>query len=140
GLLVLLCAPLFAQRIDDVPHAADVVEMAPATLDELARVPVMTPLGRHDEHPRPRLAQQRSNVNAVVAGFVTAPDAAPAPPVTRGFRASFDPLPGATIGYDPADAAGAVGPHHVVGAFNNSLVVHEIGRASGRARLRAAGK
>jgi hypothetical protein len=125
ALLFLLGTPAFAQRIADVPHAADVVEMAPATLDELARTPVMRPLGGHDERPRPRLVQQRTNVNAIVADFVTAPDAAPAPPVTRGFPASFDPLPGATTGYAPPDASGAVGRSQVVGAFNNSLVVHD---------------
>jgi hypothetical protein len=125
GLLLLLCAPLFAQRIDDVPHAADVVEMAPATLDELARTVVMQPLGEHDERRRPWIAAKGAHVNAIVADFVTAPDAAAAPLVTRGFRSSFDPLPGATIGYDPADASGAVGRDHVVGAFNNSLAVHD---------------
>src|SRR5438067_3345636 len=125
ALLLFLCTPLFAQRIDDVPHAADVVEMAPATLDDLARVAVMTPPGGHDQRPRPRLAAKGVHGNAIVADFVTAAAAAPAPPVTRGFRASFDPLPGATTGYAPADASGAVGPSHVVGAFNNSLTVHD---------------
>ena len=124
GLLLLLCAPLFAQRIDNITHA-DFVELPSATLDELARSVVQQPLGGHDQRRRPRFVPQRAHANAIVADFVTAPDAAPAPPVTRGFRSSFDPLPGATIGYDPADAAGAVGPHHVVGAFNNSLVVHD---------------
>ncbi|HYU23710.1 MAG TPA: hypothetical protein VEO74_00785 [Thermoanaerobaculia bacterium] len=124
-LLLLLCAPLFAQRIDDVPHAAEVVEMAPATLDELARVAVTQPLGGHEERRRPPLAAKSERGNAIVADFVAAAAAASAPAVTRGFRSSFDPLPGATTGYAPADASGAVGRSHVVGAFNNSLVVHD---------------
>ena len=127
ALLFLLGTPAFAQRIADVPHAADVVAMAPATLDELARTPVMTPIGGHDERPRPRLAAKGGvRGNAIVADFVTVAAAAvPAPPVTRGFRASYDPLPSLTTGSYPPDASGAVGPRHVVGAFNNSLTVHD---------------
>lgn len=126
-LSLLLCAPLFAQGIDAVPQRADVVELAPATLDELARTAVAAPYARHDERPRPHRAAKRAASDAIVADFVTAAAATATPPpaVTRGFRASFDPLPLATTGYAPADASGAVGPHHVVGAFNTSLTVHD---------------
>jgi len=126
-LLLLLCAPLAAQRLDNVPRPATVVQLASATLDELARVPVMTPLGRHNEKPRMQLAAPRAAAdNAVVADFVKVVDAAAAPPPSpRGFRSAFDPFPGAKFFYDPADASGAVGPHHVVGAFNSSLSVHD---------------
>src|SRR3954454_1708922 len=124
--LLLLCAPLAAQRIDDLPHAAAVVELAPATLDELARTAVAPPAGDQRERPRPARAARREATDAIVAELVPVPNAAAAPPpVTRGFRASFDPMPSATTGSEPADASGAVGPHHVVGAFNNSLSVHD---------------
>jgi len=130
ALLLLLCTPLFGQRIDDVPHAAAVTEMTPATLDELAREAVMTPLGEHREKPRGIVAAAKGGPGeAIVADLVSATGAAAAPPVTLGFRASFDPLPSATMVYDPADASGAVGPRHAVGAFNNSLSVHDRGGA-----------
>lgn len=124
-LALLLALPLSAQRIDDVPHAAATAEMAPATLAELAMVDVAPPPARHDERPRPALASKRRAATPIVAQLVPPASTATAPPVTKGFRASYDPLPSATIGYDPADASGAVGPHHVVGAFNNSLAVHD---------------
>jgi len=125
-LLLLLCAPLAAQRLDNVPLPATVEQLAPATLDELARVPVTTPLGGHDEKPRAHLPAPRAAVdNAVVADFVKVAGTAAAPPSPRGFRSAFDPLPGAAFVYDPADASGAVGPRHVVGAFNNCLSVHD---------------
>src|SRR5437762_3263627 len=116
ALLVLLCAPLAAQRIDNVPVPATVEQLPAATLDELARTAVATPLGGHEEKARPRLAAPRAAGDAVVADFVKVTDAtAAAPPAPRGFRAAFDPLPGAQFAYDPADASGAVGPRHVVG-------------------------
>ena len=118
-LLLLFSAPLAAQRID-------VVELPPATLDELARVAVAAPAGEHAERPRPALAAPRETAGAVVAAELVAIRASGAPPpITRGFRASFDPLPSATTAYYPADASGAAGPRHVVGAFNNSLSVHD---------------
>jgi hypothetical protein len=53
ALLLMAAAPIAAQRIDGVPHAAEVVEMAPATLDELARAVVTAPIGEHEERRRP---------------------------------------------------------------------------------------
>src|SRR5437868_6692536 len=97
-LALLFALPLAAQRIDDVPHAAAVTAMAPATLAELAH-----------------------------AALVPAPDAVSAPPVALGFKATSNPLPGTTSGVSPADPSGAVGPQHVVGAFNNSVTVHDRG-------------
>jgi hypothetical protein len=120
----LVAFPLAAQRIDDVPHAAATAEMAPATLAELAMVDVAPPPARHDERSRPALASKRIASTPTIAQLVPPAQSAAAPPVTKGFRSSYDPLPQATTGYDPADASGAVGPHHVVGAFNNSLAVH----------------
>ncbi|HEV2720174.1 MAG TPA: hypothetical protein VG323_09160 [Thermoanaerobaculia bacterium] len=117
-LLLLLCAPLAAQTIE-------AVEMAPATLEQLARASVVQPPGELEKRPRPARAATRSTRAAIVADFVTVTNGIPAPPAARGFKASFDPLPGATTGYAPPDASGAVGPHHVVGAFNNSLTVHD---------------
>jgi len=126
-LLFLLALPLAAQRIDSVAHPLPVEAMPPATLGELARQVVAQPLdGRHDERPRParRFAAKRTT-EPIVADFVTAPAAVAVPVVARGFRSSFDPLPAATAYFYPPDAAGAVGPHHVVGAYNNSLSVQD---------------
>jgi hypothetical protein len=125
ALLFLLCAPLLAQQIDEITHAAAYVEFPPATLAELARTPAAAPLGPHEQRSRQRLAPRQAHADAIIADFVTAPAAVAAPPVTRGFRSSFDPLPGATFHLVPADASGAAGPHHVVGVFNNSLAVHD---------------
>jgi hypothetical protein len=126
--LLLFALPLAAQRIDSVAHALPVEAMPPATLDELARQVVAQPLeGRHDQRPRPaqRFASKSTAQTPVVADFVTAPTAAAVPFVARGFRSSFDPLPAATQAFYPPDASGAVGPHHVVGAYNNSLSVQD---------------
>ena len=128
AILFALAAPLAAQRIDAVPHALPVDELPRATLDELARA-VVTPRlgGGHDERPRPvqSLAATRAGGAPVVAEFVTAPNVAATPVVVRGFRSSFDPLPGAAFYYYPPDASGAAGPNHVVGVFNNSVAVHD---------------
>src|SRR6476661_291144 len=108
ALLALLFAlPLAAQRIDDVTHAAAVMEMAPATLDQLARAAVAPPFAAHEEKVRPAPASKRIAKNAaIVAELVPAPEAeAPAPPA-RGFRASFDAQPWAIDYTTPADASG----------------------------------
>jgi hypothetical protein len=126
-LLFLFALPLAAQRIDSVAHTLPVEAMPPARLDELAHQVVAQPLdGRHDE--RPRHAQRfaaKSTTEPIVADLVTAPTAVAVPFVARGFRSSFDPLPAATSYFYPPDASGAVGPHHVVGAYNNSLSVQD---------------
>lgn len=125
--LFLLALPLAAQRIDSVAHELPVEAMPPATLDELARQVVAQPLdGRHDERPRhTRRFAAKNTTKPIVADFVTAPTAVAVPFVARGFRSSFDPLPAATAYFYPPDAAGAAGPHHVVGAYNNSLSVQD---------------
>jgi hypothetical protein len=92
-------------------------------MEELARVPVSAIAGEHRERPVPRPAIVVLE-NAIAATVVVAPKAAP-PAITRGFQAVTDPLPGATMAFDPADASGAVGPQHVVGAFNNAVTVHD---------------
>jgi len=117
-LLLALSAPAAAQRVD-------VVEMPPATLDELART-VVTPRPRErEERGRPPLPAMGA-ANARAAELVPVAAAAPAPPpVTRGFRSASDPPPGTFDLAVPADVSGAVGPHHVVGAYNDHLTVHD---------------
>lgn len=78
-VLLLLCAPLFAEKIEMVP-------MAPLALEPAA--------------------------NAASA----------APPPTLGFFAA-----GSNGNIYPPDPSGAVGPRHVVSAFNNGVVVHDRG-------------
>ena len=123
---LLLAFPLAAQRIDDVPRDAAVTELAPATLDDLARVAVTQPMGAHDEKPRDGVAAPRIAGSRVVAELVPVADATLAAPLAlRGFRASYDPLPSANAYTTPADASGAVSARFEVGAFNNSLSVHD---------------
>src|SRR5437899_280558 len=104
-------------------NAVTPIALAPATMEELARVPVGAIAGEHRERPVPRPAIVVLE-NAIAATVVVAPKAAP-PAITRGFQAVTDPLPGANVAFDPADASGAVGPQHVVGAFNNAVTVHD---------------
>ena len=54
--------------------------------------------------------------------LVAAPEASAAPPPTLGFKAA-----GSLGTIYPPDPSGAVGPHHVVGAFNNGVVVDDRG-------------
>src|SRR5262249_32282193 len=110
-LLLLLCAPLTTQTIE-------AKKMAPATLAQLARTSIMQPPGELEKRPRPARATKKRA--AIATDFVTVTNSIPAPPLTRGFKASFDPLPNATTGYVPPNVSGATNPHHVVGAFNNS--------------------
>ena len=124
-LLLFLCGPLFGQQISELTHAAAYVELPSATLDELARRPAVSPIAGHEQRSRPHFAPRRAQAGAVIADFAPAPNAAAVPPpVTHGFLSSFDPLPGVGPS-DPADAAGAVGPHHVLGMFNNGLTVQD---------------
>jgi hypothetical protein len=107
---------------------ADVVEpiaMAPATMEELACIAVRAVPGEHRERIHARPAMVVTSENAIAATVVLAPQAAAAPAITRGFQAVTDPLVGAHEGFDPADPSGAVGPQHVVGAFNNAITVHD---------------
>src|SRR4051812_12598595 len=91
-----------------------VQEMAPATMAEMARADVPRHALVHRERPRGIVA--RAAGDSVAASVVVAPRAAPAPPpITRGFQAITDPLPGAHLLYDPPDVSAAVGPRHVVG-------------------------
>ncbi len=125
ALLLLVCAPLAAQTIDGVPRAAEVVAMAPATLEELARAGVPQRKVEHRKRPRPARASSAPEGGAIIADLVTVTNGVTAPPATRGFRSSFDPLPNASIAFAPPDVSGAVGPHHVIGVFNNSVAVHD---------------
>jgi hypothetical protein len=102
------------------------IELAPANLDELAHFAVPAAAGERHERPHTPAALGVDRDKAIVASLVVAPLAAP-PPVTRGFQAVTDPLPGesAATALDPADTSGAVGPKHVVGAFNNAVIVQD---------------
>src|SRR5436305_8341440 len=98
--------------------------LPPATLEELARVQVAPAAGEHRERP---LAPHPLSAltNATAASMIAAPQAAANPPAVKlGFQAVTDPLPGASAGYDPPDAGGAVSAQYVVGAFNDALTVH----------------
>jgi hypothetical protein len=118
-LALFFALPLSAQRVDVIP-------MKPSTLAELANAQVSS-AGEHRPHPRPRLAAKRAPLEAIAPHVVYAPNAVAAPPVTLGFKASQSPLPGTTSGINPPDPSGAAGPQHVVGAFNNSVIVHDRG-------------
>jgi len=128
--LFLLCLaialPASAQQIISEPHAVHATELAPANLDELAHVAVVAAAGERHERPHTPAALAFDRNKAIVASLVVAPLAAP-PTVTRGFHAVTDPLPGesAATAVDPADTSGAVGPKHVVGAFNNAIIVQD---------------
>src|SRR5262249_61358721 len=83
------------------------VALPPATMEELARVPVTPQAGEHRE--RPRLQRVTAfTANAIRATVVIAPEASAPPPLTRTFQDATDPLPGAHEGYDPPHASGAV--------------------------------
>jgi hypothetical protein len=119
ALVTLSAAPLFGDTIVATP-------LPPATMLELARgsaVP-MPALQRRDRESRDRERPARPATaameNPVVATMAVTPLAAP--PATRGFQAMNQSY-GATT--EPADAGGAVGPKHVVGAFNNGITVHD---------------
>src|SRR5205823_4303656 len=80
----------------------------------------------HIHRERPRGIVTRAAAESSAASVIVAPKAAAAPPpIARGFQALTDPLPGARLLYDPPDVSGAVGPHHVVGAFNDAVVVDD---------------
>jgi hypothetical protein len=124
-LLIALALPLSAQRVLPQSRDVHVVEMKTATLDELARVEVAPPAGEHRERPHEQFAAVPAvRSNAIIASRAVTALVAP-PPITRGFQAVTDPLPGAKTAYDPADTSGAAGPQHVVGAFNNAVTVHD---------------
>ncbi len=105
--------------------AVQTTALPPATMDELSRVAVVAVAGEHRERPHPLPARVAASENVITATAVVVPLAVAPPPITRGFQAVTDPLPGAHVGFDPADASGAAGPQHVVGAFNNAITVHD---------------
>ena len=123
----VLSRAVFALLVSPTVFAGTITPtaLAPATMDELARVVVPfihAERAERGEWARPSIAALE---NAVAATVVIAPQATTPPPVTRGFQASTELRPDSTEGYSPADASGAVGPQHVVGAFNNELTVHD---------------
>jgi len=124
-LLLAIALPASAQRVIAQSRDVHVVEMKTATLDELARVEVAPVAGEHRERPHEQPAVVPAvRSNAIIASRTITTLAAP-PPITRGFQAVTDPLPGAKSALDPADTSGAAGPQHVVGAFNNAVTVHD---------------
>jgi hypothetical protein len=90
--------------------------MPRATLTELASAPDIAPSASHQQH---RDVGER-NLLSVTSEAETGVSALAAPPAlgTNFFAASSRSL-------YPADAAGAVGPHHVVGAFNSGIFVSD---------------
>ena len=122
---VLLVSPaLFAETIT-------ATALAPATMDELVRVSVAVP-GRQrarEHHERERTYDGRpanaAIVNIGAATMEISPQAVAAPPATRGFQALNDIYTSVYDSTFPADPSGAAGPHHVVGAFNNGITVHD---------------
>lgn len=118
-LIALFVSPaVFADVVEPIP-------MAPTTMDELACVVVTAVHGEHRERTHVGPATVVKPANAIAATLIVAPQAAQPPAITRGFQAVTDPLVGAHEGFDPADPSGAVGPQHVVGAFNNAITVHD---------------
>jgi hypothetical protein len=120
-----IAAPTAEQRLIAESREVHAVAMTPATLDELSRVRVETTGSEHHERSHRFGASVANGQMAITAPLVVASAAAALPPITRGFQAATNPLPGALSGLDPADASGAVGPHHVTGAFNNAVTVHD---------------
>jgi len=125
-LLLAIALPASAQQLITESHEVHAIEMAPATLDELGRVAVVRAAGERRERPHTSATLGVDRTNAIGASLVIAPKAAP-PPIARGFQAVTDPLPGesAATALDPPDTSGAVGPQHVVGAFNDAVVAQD---------------
>ena len=114
---LIVASTLSAQQLTSVA-------LPPATMEELAHVAVAPLRGEAREHDRLRRQMAMTTAeNAIAVKVVVAPQSSP-PPITRGFYVVTDPLP-ETGNIFPADASGAAGPRHVVGAFNNAITVHD---------------
>jgi hypothetical protein len=101
--------------------ASDIIELPRMSMSEMAKQPVpFASAHQAREHERPELHRFAS---PFALNFPPAPNAISniAPPhIVSSFRDTYDP-PRAY----PADAAGAVGPHHVLGVTNVWITIHD---------------
>lgn len=107
------------------PAAGETIErtltpMPPATLAELAAVPARAlPHESPREHRRLETTVRAATLPTAQSRLAAAPTAVSAPPPVSGFESARD------VEFAPADAAGAVGPNHVVGFFNEGMRIHD---------------
>jgi hypothetical protein len=101
--------------------ASDVTELPRATMSELAQEPVPF-VSAHvaREHERPEMHRFASPFALNVPAAPEAASTIVPPHIALTFRDTYDP-PRAY----PADAAGAVGPHHILGVTNVWITVHD---------------
>jgi len=101
--------------------ASDIVELPRITMSDAAKEPIpFVSAHQAREHERPEMHRF---VSAFSLNVPSSPDAISnimPPHITSSFRDTYDP-PRAY----PADAAGAVGPHHVLGVTNVWITVHD---------------
>ena len=124
SLVNLIARALFAAvwlLVVTLPAAAQTVvharRLPSATLLELAAGPAIERSGGEVRHEkRHRKTPTRFESTATQRPVPRAATLEP-PPVTGGFRAASSGR------FSPADASGAVGPNHVVGAFNSGILV-----------------
>jgi len=105
---------------------AQIIELPRMSMSEMAKEPVpFVSAHQAREHERPELHRFAS---PFALSYPTAPDAISnivPPHIVSSFRDTYDP-PRAY----PADAAGAVGPRHVLGVTNVWITVHDRSGAS----------
>ena len=114
-LALIAAAPLRAAEVD-------AVSFGPVTLRELALMPYAAerPLVHEQRYAAPTAVSWPLAIGATNVRTVTMTPGASAPPgVALEFSSSS-----ATFPY-PADASGAVGPHHVVDLFNNGIRAYD---------------
>jgi hypothetical protein len=96
------------------------IELPRATLDELAAIPLRVQPRVIRQRWLPPLRDSLSVERAApLPARAVAPTATEAPPAAFVFQAET------SAALSPADASGAVGPRHVVGAFNSGIVVQD---------------
>jgi hypothetical protein len=97
---------------------ASVQQLPPASLAELACAHEIVATPFHEQH-HPRVPQTLLSVPSSALTAQTGVSVLQPPPLATNFFAASS-----TKSY-PADAAGAVGPHHVVTVFNNGVFVFD---------------
>jgi hypothetical protein len=116
-LLALFLPLLFVAPV--VADEVQAIALPRATLADLASRPLADPGPRRIVHRllpplRPSLAGNAYQTGAAAPAASIEP-----PPLVLAFDSST------SRNLSPADASGAVGPNHVVGAYNSGLVVHD---------------
>ena len=115
----MLSSPLFA-----MPETAGVVVLPAATMAEMAKEPVpfvSAHLARdHERHERESETQTSYLFSYRPTATPMATVSISSPYIDTAFRDAYDP-PRAY----PADASGAVGPHHLVAMTNDYITVHD---------------